>query len=71
MHVISRKRLNEFTKKHPSAKAPLARWYRQIKIVDFEDFESLRETFSSADRVGKYTVFNIGSNNIRLIAAIH
>ena len=27
--------------------------------------------FASADQVGKMTVFNIGGNKIRLIAAIH
>jgi mRNA interferase HigB len=27
--------------------------------------------FSSADQVGKFTVFNIGGNKVRLIAAIH
>jgi len=31
----------------------------------------LRRTFPSADRVGKYTVFDIGGNKVRLIAAIH
>jgi mRNA interferase HigB len=31
----------------------------------------LREIFPSADRVGKLTVFNIGGNKVRLIAAIH
>jgi mRNA interferase HigB len=37
----------------------------------FSNFAGLRETFPFADRVGKLTVFNIGGNNIRLIAAIH
>src|SRR4029453_19226892 len=27
MHVITRKRLNEFAEKHPEAKSALARWY--------------------------------------------
>jgi len=27
--------------------------------------------FSSADKVGKLTVFNIGGNKVRIIAAIH
>jgi mRNA interferase HigB len=30
-----------------------------------------RETFPAADQVGKLTVFNIGGNKVRLIAAIH
>lgn len=71
MHIVSRKRLNEFVGKHPDTKASLARWYRLVKRGNFSDFNNLRETFPSADRVGKFTVFDIGGNNIRLIAAIY
>ena len=38
---------------------------------DFSNFAHLRETFPSADQVGQLTVFNIGGNKVRLIAAIH
>ena len=71
MHIISRKRLNEFAEQHPEAKASLAQWYHLAKGGDFSNFVELRETFSSADQVGKLTVFNIGGNKVRLIAAIH
>jgi len=37
----------------------------------FQSFAELRATFPSADQVGKLTVFNIGGNTARLIAAIH
>ena len=37
----------------------------------FPDFDDLRATFASADFVGGLTVFNIGGNKYRLIAAIH
>lgn len=71
MHVISRKRLNEFAKLHPYAKNALAQWYRLIRQNEFASFAALRELFPSADQVGKLTVFNIGGNKVRLIAAIH
>ena len=71
MHVISRKRLNDFVAKHPEAKAPLARWYRLVRVADFKSLANLRETFPSADQVGRFTVFDVAGNNIRLIAAIH
>ncbi len=32
---------------------------------------TLKKTFSSIDKVGKLTVFNIGGNKYRLISAIH
>jgi mRNA interferase HigB len=71
MHVITRKRLNEFAKLHPEVKTALAQWYKRIKRNEFASFVELRELFPSADQVGKLTVFNIGGNKVRLIAAIH
>jgi mRNA interferase HigB len=71
MHIITRKRLNEFAIKHPNTKAGLQHWYRQIKQGSFKTFADLRRTFQSADQVGKFTVFNIAGNTARLIAAIH
>jgi len=71
MHIITRKRLNDFTEKHADAKSALQHWYRLMKFRNFKSFIELRETFPSADRVGKLTVFNIGGNKARLIAAIH
>jgi mRNA interferase HigB len=71
MHVITRKRLNEFAKIHPDTKNALAQWYQLVKENEFTSFVELREMFPSADQVGKLTVFNIGGNKIRLIAAIH
>jgi mRNA interferase HigB len=71
MHVITRKRLNEFAAKHPDAETALSRWYSLVKKTDFISFAELRQAFPSADQVGKLTVFNIGGNKIRLIAAIH
>lgn len=71
MHIISRKRLNEFAEKRPEAKHSLAHWYSLAKRLKVSNFAELRQTFPSADQVGKLTVFNIAGNNIRLIAAIH
>jgi len=71
MHIITRKRLNEFAEKHPDAKSSLQHWYRLAKKNEFESFAELRKTFGSVDQVGNLTVFNIGGNKVRLIAAIH
>ena len=71
MHVITRKRLLEFAKKHPDCSYALESWYRIVKHTDFNSFNELRHTFPSADIVGVLTVFNIGGNKARLIAAIH
>lgn len=71
MHIITRKRLLEFAEKHPHSAAPLDVWYRIVKNAEISNFSALRKTFPSADKVGNLTVFNIGGNKIRLIAAIH
>ena len=71
MHIITRKRLLEFAKKHPDCTTALESWYRIVKRTDFNSFNELRQTFPSADIVDNLTVFNIGGNKARLIAAIH
>jgi mRNA interferase HigB len=71
MHVISRKRLNDFVEGHNEAKTSLAHWYQLVKRRSYTNFVELRTDFPSADQVGKLTVFNIGGNKVRLIAAIH
>ena len=71
MHIITRKRLNEFADKHAEMRASLANWYQLVKKTDFASFAELRTIFPSADQVGKLTVFNIGGNKARLITAIH
>jgi mRNA interferase HigB len=71
MHVITRKRLNDFAGTYPETANALANWYRRMKSNDFSSIEEVRELFPSADKVGKLTVFNIGGNKIRLVAAIH
>jgi len=71
MHLITRKTLKVFWQKYPDSKTALERWSGIIKKNNFDSFAQLRETFPSADLVGKLTVFNIGGNKYRLIAAIH
>jgi len=71
MHVITRKRLNEFASKHPTVTSGLAHWYQAMKKNDYATFAELRRNLPHADQVGGLTVFNIGGNKARLIAAVH
>jgi len=71
MHVITRKRLNDFSEIHPNTTSALAHWHQLMKRAVFRSFADLRQTFPSADQVRGLTVFNIGGNKARLIAAIH
>ena len=71
MHIITRKRLNEFAQKHPDTKVSLEHWYKLMKQGNFRSFVELRTAFPHADQVKNLTVFNIGGNKARLIVAIH
>lgn len=71
MHVITRKRLRDFAGRYRDAAEPLAVWYAIMAKTDFGSFAELKRVFRSADKVGKLTVFDVGGNKYRLIAAIH
>jgi mRNA interferase HigB len=71
MHIITRKRLNEFAEKHPTTASGLAHWYRILKRNNPANFAELRGLLPHADQVGGLTVFNIGGNKARVVAAIH
>lgn len=71
MHIITRKRLQDLAALHPDCRAGLTQWFLEMKRGRFPDIQSLRKVFPHADKVGKFTVFNIGGNKARLIALIH
>ncbi|MBI3895474.1 MAG: type II toxin-antitoxin system HigB family toxin [Acidobacteria bacterium] len=71
MHIITRKRLNEFSVRHPETRSALQHWYNEMKRSNFSSFVEVRKVFPAADQVGKLSVFNIGGNKARLVAAIH
>ncbi len=71
MHVISRRRLNEFADAYPESRSALAHWYKTMKSANLENFAGIRALFSGADRIGKLTVFNVGGNKVRIIVAVH
>jgi len=70
MHIISKKRLKEFSEFYPKAESNLETWYKIIGKAKWENFVQLRQVFPSADLVGNFTVFNISGNNYRLIALV-
>jgi len=63
--------LNEFSDRHPDVKNALANWYLLMKKHEFSSIEEIRQGFPTADKVGNLTVFNIGGNKAKLIAAVH
>jgi mRNA interferase HigB len=71
LHVISRKRLLEAAKRHAELGAPLDVWYRIAKRASWQTLDEVRQSFPSADGVGRHTVFNIKGNSYRLIVEIN
>jgi mRNA interferase HigB len=71
MHVISRKKLKEAAAKHEDLEVPLYAWFRIAKKASWKSLADVRKTLSSADAVGKWTVFNVKGNQYRLIAEIN
>lgn len=71
MHVISRKKLKEAAARHADLEGPLDAWFRIAKKAEWKSPADVRKTFSSADAVGKWTVFNIKGNQYRLITEIN
>ena len=71
VHVIAKPALVEFWAMHPDTERPLQAWYRTMESEVFAGFNGLRATFASADYVDGLTIFNVGGNKYRLIAAIH
>ena len=71
MHLISEKALRDFWAEHPDSESPLRAWARAVEGADWESPGDVSRTYPYTSQVGKFTVFNIGGNKYRLIAAIH
>jgi len=71
MHVISRKKLKEAALRHRDLEAALDAWFRVAKRADWRGLMDVRQTFSTADGVERWTVFNIKGNKYRLITEIN
>jgi mRNA interferase HigB len=70
VRVISRRAIQEFVSVHAEALEPLDHWYRVARRAAWRSLVEVRLDFPHADGVGKYTVFNIAGNKVRLIVTI-
>lgn len=68
MHSISRKKLKEAVSRHVDLESALDAWFRIAKKAVGQNLADVRRTLSSADTVGKWTVFNIKGTRYRRIA---
>ena len=70
MWIVTEKRLRQYWQEHPDAEASLREWIKVVNGVTWESFKEARETFGSADFHNEFTIFNVGGNNIRIIAKV-
>jgi mRNA interferase HigB len=75
MNVIAPRTLRAFWKLHPHARVPLRTWLSLFQKHRYENFDAIKDVFSSADGVkGKdgqnLVVFNIGGSKYRLVTFI-
>lgn len=72
MVIVTKTKLNEFGKKHPTAVEPLNYWHDIVRKADWKNFADIQKDFNSVDMVGNSRhVFNIKGNSFRLVAMIH
>ena len=76
MHIITRRRLNEYAILHPQTGASLSAWYEVARKSRWENLQEVRQSFPHADLATvasrrSVTMFNIAGNHHRLITAIH
>lgn len=49
----------------------LEEWFRKANQITAHSFPALRLTFSAADYVDGFTLFDVGGNRYRIAAVIH
>lgn len=71
LRIISKKKIRDYSNENVQAELPLIDWYIKMRACKALNINELKTVFNSIDSVYGYTIFNIGGNNYRLIAAIH
>ena len=70
VRLIGRDLIEAFVREHLDARSSLDRWARAIEANNFRHLVELKKTFSSADYVKPYTVFNVAGIKYRLVALV-
>ena len=72
MHVISRKRLTDFTKNHADTKGQMDTLYYTLSKGTFSTPAAIKEIFGTADFLpNDRVVFNIKGNCYRIVVGIN
>jgi len=67
VNVITKTGLRRLIGKHPQAEDELLVWYKTARRAAWKNLADVRNSFPTADLVGKVLVFNVCHNDLRLI----
>jgi len=71
MNVISRKKIDQFTKKHSDSKQQLLSWYRETCHAEWNSPQDIKNRYRSADFLkDNIVIFNIKGNSYRLVVKV-
>jgi mRNA interferase HigB len=70
MHLIAISRLRTAASKYPDAGNQIEDWDMIVKSATWQSLVEVQQTYSSAEAVGNFTVFNVKGNRYRLIVSI-
>ena len=71
MEILNKRIIDHFVAKHATSSVAINRWLDQMETSVFSSHSALKQTFPSADYIGKSRyVFNIKGNDYRLVAVV-
>jgi mRNA interferase HigB len=71
VRLIAIKNLQEVAAIYPDVATQIEDFYQIFKAASWQNLEEVKQSFSNAEAVGNFTVFNIKGNRYRLILYIN
>ena len=70
MHIITKKRLEEFWFVHHESESALMNWFKVSRKASWRNLVEVKADFPHAEMVSECIVFNVGGNKCRLIVKV-
>ncbi|RYX87201.1 type II toxin-antitoxin system HigB family toxin [bacterium] len=70
VHLIKKQTLEDFASYNSTSRASLADWLEKLKLADWEQPADMKQTYNTADLLGKSSkrvIFDLAGNNFRMI----
>jgi len=71
VHIVTRRHLKDAAASYPDAAREIKAWSAIIDAVRWHNFTEVLGTFTDADSVDGFVIFNVRQNRYRLITIIH